>query len=376
MPMSHCALTFKVFFFYLAALLYTAGIPSVANAQPAGGMCRGPNAPASELKMHTELLTYAVLAEAAYAKKSPWTPALPDSCTTVDIPSDITEPVDTLPISDHIVADATSAIYSDADFAGEQLVLESYVPEDNSETFLACTHDTAISERIAMAVRYAWERNKLSLLIKVAIVGFAPLTSTEELEIMELRSTQNERILGVQGTDVTRIIPQLTTSIHELMGNSCLFDLAVEISNAFFVPSMVNEFHADHNAIVGHSLGGAVAQYVGRRLDLQESIRSFRNSAAFGAYSFNSVGLGDASGDAPHYANIHSVRVVGEILEGLEEEFETSQIGNEYRYEPSERRYLLAIREKINRHSIRRVQSEICRCLGGEGGFDYSPAHR
>lgn len=218
-----------------------------------------------------------------------------------------------------------------------------------SGKYVSCTRRKQHSLfRLAMNIR---------LLVDNDTIAFAP----KVMLIVADQLIPDKEMLG---------IVELQQAIAGLMENSCLFDFAYEVAERFFVQNTVGEY-GDFNyfSVVGHSLGGAVAQYIGRRRDFQEAIRAkIRPDAIFGVYSFNSFGLSDTQDSHPHYRRIHSVQINGEILDYLNKKLGIGmdQVGNVLRY-GQDLPASANVGERLNRHGIERVQNEICRCAAGSG---------
>ena len=258
--------------------------------------------------------------------------------------------VEIRPISDDILMQAIS---SNRDSNKSWFV--DLFTSDSKEKFVTCTTDRSVTERLAVAFRYAFNNDRLSLLMKFVIVGVSALSPTEEIEIVKLRNSKNDKILGIQGTDVFRH-GQWRTTINKLIEEpsskvSCLFPLAVDIATEFFGGNFVKDkFSKTHYyGIVGHSLGGAVAQHIAQELD----------DATFRVYSFNSIGVATKRGTITRQGAMNSVRVAGEILEQLQSKFKKRQIGHIVRYGTSSDGW----QDGIRRHSIESVKKEICWCL-------------
>ena len=338
--------------------------------------CPGPGASQVEpgaRDQHERLFEHAVLAELVYGDQNQARLNFHAECPTGIAQREEIATVTFKPVSRNIINKAVSAIRRLED----QRRIEIYTDIHSDEDFIACTNAQTLTQRIAVAFRYVRRTDGLSLFIKFAILGVATSTGNEELRILELRrdgpSSQNggETILGVQGTDFTSM-KQWNASIQNLIDTSCIFDFAVEVATHFFGPASVDRFGADRYAIVGHSLGGAVAQHVAQQTDLQSFIARYRAGATFRAYSFNSIGVKSLTPNAPSRSEIWSVRIAGEILEQL---FQRRQFGHIYRYGVPLRQTSVSqqsLPEGIRLHKIDAVQAAICGCLGNnQERFEY-----
>ena len=354
-----------IFLFLLMVAGTSQALPLQTYNCPGSGASQ--NAPVTR-DQHERLFEHAVLAELVYRDQNQVPLDLHAKCPTGIVQREEIATVTFYPVPRHIIDQAVSAIRRPED----QRRIEIYTDTNSGEDFIACTNAETFAQRIAVAFRYVRRNGRLSLFIKFLILGVTILTQKEELRILELqrdgRSSQNgdEIILGIQGTDFTSI-SQWNASIQNLINTSCVFDFAVEVATRFFGPTSVDQFGAYRHGIVGHSLGGAVAQHVAQHTDLHSVIAGYRNGATFQAYSFNSIGVKCSTPDVPHQSRIRSVRIAGEVLEQMEPQFRRRQIGHIYRYDvPSSQSSTNqhSLPERIRLHKIDAVQDAICRCLG------------
>ena len=300
--------------------------------------------------LQATLLEYATLAEAAY--KPLGLTKLISNCPIDKLPKGnmLGREVYVEPIPTIYIREAAFRFRDKPRFKGK---LQIFVDEETDEELISCTNDRNLLERILLSIRYVLDEQKLSLFARVFVGVVATATSREELRMVEfsidekgISKNGNGKILGVKGTDR---LQEINTSLEQLIGNSCAFEIAADISAHW-----INEVGRKHNAIVGHSLGGAVAQYAAQQVNLLQ------------AYSYNSIGEdGEDEDDAEHdNSEIYSVTIEGEILQEL---FNREQVGNVFVYKP------ISNNQKAwDRHSISTVQDAICRCLDGRGSFIYS----
>ena len=358
----------KFFPFALIIFFFQLGLAGTASAQETEfKMC-------SYAEKHVTLLKYAALAEIAYKAPGIHSLDLNEICSENNaLPKDFpTENITVLNLSGEYIKDLAHMICPESN--GECIAIVKDTNTD--EEFIVCEPGASLPLRLSIAFEYIRDNNNLSLLTKVAIVSSQVLTGDEELRVVEFQQDDwGNRTFGIQGTDIFKI-DQLNTSIQNLMGNSCIFNVAVEVAKRFF-NSCENNSEADNYTIVGHSLGGAVAQHVAHNLgDFGSTMRECRNNVEFQAYSFNSFGIDDSIESMPHHREINSVRIAGEILEHIiGTDLNRRQLGHIFRYgmrldQPSPNQSSF---ERFELHKISTVQEEICSCLSGVGEFEYTP---
>ena len=352
--------------FALALFFFFPMTASTLHAQPMTlHNCPGLDTTNETYRTHVELLEHAMLAEAAYGNLGAVPLGLRSDCLNDKWSLTV------LPIPKPIITQAVEAIREKDDSRN----VRDYTDTGTEENFLTCTTNQTLEQRIAIGFKYVYEKeDRLSLLLSFVILGGTAFSGAEELKVMRLRRNgqhhdgNGETIFGIQGTDLTRI-PQWNASIQQLLGRSCVFDLAVEVSTRFFSPTSVNNLPAENYSIVGHSLGGAVVQHIVQQRDLGAIIEELGTGARFRAYSYNSVGVDTARKGAEIHDDLFSVRIAGEILEQIETDLDTKQIGCLFRYGVSSEQSSVSnwsIEDEIRRHSIEEVQKEICNCLSDE----------
>lgn len=329
--------------------------------------CPGLNATGEERGKHIDLLEYAALAEAAYKNLGQTTINLHSICP-LGIPEQTQDIViDIRPIPENVI----NKVASEFRESNSNWTLDAQA-DGNGEKFFACSTGKSLTERLYVAFRYVLSNEQLSFFVKVAIVGVVGLTEKQEIGVVELRSEDGERNIGIQGTDIFSI-DEWNTSVQNLIeswdrGNSCIFPFAVDIITHFLGNEVAGEFDEYRNkkvySLVGHSLGGAVVQSAAMNSDLENEVRNHHLSAEFKAYSFNSIGI-DFDADSTRYrSNIVSVRVLGEILQQLQSNVGRSQIGHILHYgvtsgQPTKRK-------AVQLHKINSVKKKICNCLMDE----------
>ena len=365
---------------YWVAIFLFFGTCSVAISQTQYPSCK--TMPEEHRRVHETLLEYAVLAAAAYRTDDQWSSeSLPDEC-----PLEVRRRIENNPIRVEAIPDS---ILNAAKDALVQRAQECRMPEPKIEfegKNVTCATGN-VFQRLSLAFRYFSGSSKILTVDPTVrlLSGSGTLLKVftkEEIEEMKIeRKGTGETIYGVQGTDITKLVKAIkhfNTSIQQLTEGSCLFDFAVEVSKHFFTSHGLTDAgeSSSTNAIVGHSLGGAIAQHVGLQQDLQTLIRRHDREATFRAYSFNSIGVNPVSQLPPHQKRIYSTGFYGDVLDILQllPAIDTVQPGQRFRYGT----HLRSISDwqsegAIKRHGIRRVQEEICRCLDGTGTYEYGP---
>ena len=323
-------------------LLLSATIARAAGPHPQMRQysCPGPNV----WRTHVGLLEHAILADFTYKKNSgmkKWNlhkicPAginakAPDSQVKVE------------PIPDWILDLAKDNVQREND----NRTVDDHIGESTGDKFVTCTTNRTLKERLAVAFRYVRRNENLSLFAKVAIVGISGLETTEEIKVVTLQDDSDGASFGIKGTDMSRI-KEWNTSIQNLIMNSCIFDFAVEVSTIFFesgISGEIPEFRARNYGLVGHSLGGAVAQHVAQEMDLMTVIQKHQENAVFRAHSFNSIGVDVGGPESAERVErrkfVTSVRVAGDFLEELQQQVGRVQIGHLYRYGSSQEKFSL-----------------------------------
>lgn len=334
------------------------------------GLAGATNSQIYDAEIHETLLRYAGLAGIAYGdpgeiycldpkNDNSETPPKPNDC-----PSEIEKvTVNTLPISKYIDRSR--------DNEGSKGI---EILKDNStgEEFITCSSGEGLLERIAIAINFVSRNDEISILPKIAIVVSQIPTKYEELKVVTLQQEGSEgSVFGIQGTNFWRF-KQIRTSIQKLIGNSCAFDVVVDVARNFFSDCRNKSItKMDTYSIVGHSLGGAVAQYVAHKFgDSTGFMTECNNDVNFQAYSFNSIGMRNRAVRDSGNENINSVRIAGEILERLGTKLNRRQIGKKIRYggqlnQPSW--------NELKLHEISTVKKVINHCLSGKGFFKYTP---
>ena len=356
---------------WIAGLCLTISVLQVTSSAEAQDEITCPGAYAHN---HEALLEHAALAELTYAKpqRDPYEISIYRYCSASGKRDDPEgqRKVNIRAIPDYVVNDAVQNLSSHYE---EKRQTVNIVPfQHNGDTLYACERELTFVQRLAIGFKWIQLGDKLALGytfgVVAGVVGTA-LTGTEEIKIIELhRPTpsgdpkDDELVLGVQGTDRKRW-RQWVSSIQRMIGDSCAFGFAREVTRSFFRIHDV-DFDNRRAALVGHSLGGAVVQHIGDTMSLSRIINNRPDVASLLGYSFNSFGVPNGLRRRTHHDDVHSIVVAGEVLEQIVTG--TSQIGHQYRYDLAAshiRRWV----NQLDRHKISTVQKKICECIDGGG---------
>lgn len=185
--------------------------------------------------------------------------------------------------------------------------------------------------------------------------------------VLDRIDEQPEQMVAFRGTDLARLmgIPEVSTSLGDLLDRSCAFEIATRV-----VAEVGRRFGTSRLSVIGHSLGGAAAQYVAR--DQAANGSNYSSAAEFNAYSFNSVGLDVSNSDPSSLLRLYSYSIDGEIVSVLGEQLRRVQAGRAIRYIPPpgmEKWSGSVATELIRRHRITTVQEGLCDCLQGQGAI-------
>ncbi len=262
--------------------------------------------------------------------------------------------------------------------------------DDDGVTYVTCDYDN-INPQLALTwtkLRRTQENGEDSSLVDVildvvVVVLGNILPSGEELGLVRLTrdppvGDAAEELVAIRGTDFTQV-PQIMASVNDLLGTSCVFEVAATVVD-YIGDGMPN----GRISVVGHSLGGTAAQYIAQ----DHTQNPWRNPAnhedstgAFGAYSFNAVGLdNDHAGNADP-SSLHSYVIDGEIVSSwFAGQFGRTQAGSVIRYLPQdswppigevefiETAFLRGeAPEAVRRHRLPAVQKGLCECMNGYG---------
>lgn len=160
-------------------------------------------------------------------------------------------------------------------------------------------------------------------------------------------------IRGTQFLDPAQVLQQIRASLNYSMNETCVFRVAALVAGNI---SMNYREDSDSFIAVGHSLGGAVAQYIAK--DYSTNPDSYSYAADFMAFSYNSVGLKEPP--------VEPLRTLNSFC--IDKDFACSmgstvhhQAGTAITYFPSNGG------DKFSNHTIRQVQKSLCKCKVGEG---------
>ena len=220
--------------------------------------CPGPGAARNDHSRHVELLEHAVLASLAYKPPGRKKFSLYKSCPEGMPERAEDSAVAVKPVPGKVLEEAIRDSRESIKNGRVELFHDPENPEN--EKFFTCTTTQTMRERLAVALRYVVSNDRLSLLVKFAIVGIS-VARAEKIGIVELKNADDDKILGIQGTDIFSL-GQWKTSIGKLIENqnngvSCLFPFAVKVSTRFFGSGLAADRYRNkgYYGIVGHSLG-------------------------------------------------------------------------------------------------------------------------
>ena len=270
--------------------------------------------------------------------------------------------------------------------------------DDHGVTYLTCPSE-AFDPQLALTWR---ERRKPApsneeevfreivdvILDIVAIIPkslFEKLPKAEQLGFVDLTRVPplsggngTEQMMVIKGTKLPSLLPklfpelrpiggvsgeQIMASVNDLIGKSCVFPIsAVVVSFYSHDPSI------SHLSVIGHSLGGAAAQYVAK--DRASTLGDYSSrDYTFRAYAFNAVGLDGAAAANLDLSALHNYYVKDEIVSWLGRYFDRKPIGNTLQYVPPESDMWSSpgLKEAYRRHSLDVVQESLCECMNRSG---------
>ena len=179
---------------------------------------------------------------------------------------------------------------------------------------------------------------------------------TQRLRLVTPRTEHvEEDIVAIRGTQFTmrilNTLKELNASFQDIVDSSCAFSMA-----AILVRNNHDGFDANRLSITGHSLGGAVAQFVAYDRRKYPDLYRIKN---FGAYAFNAIGIKEKMYDT--LQDLISFRLQGDPLAGvLGPILGRDQAGVDVKC-------ILPLSFGIERHGISEVQRALCGCIGGSG---------
>lgn len=201
--------------------------------------------------------------------------------------------------------------------------------------------------------------------VRIVLPSILRTLIKEEVEIASIErvvetndsavSGHSENVVLIRGTDLNlaRVAKQLHASYSGMRGDSCVFPVVARVVS--FI-SRSGHVISDAFAVVGHSLGGAVAQFVAT--DQHKHPNSYHRT--FEAYAFNAVGLPD--GTDTNIDRLHNYTVNGDWLDFLGPILGQIEAGVQVVYYPNDPLWRAG-----RRHGIRAVQESLCMCWGDVG---------
>ena len=187
----------------------------------------------------------------------------------------------------------------------------------------------------------------------------------EAIETVTLRKDNNlsdrsfpEQVTAIRGTRPDRL-SQWSATVRQLLGDSCIFRLMARVSGHFAYESAWNY------TVTGHSLGGAVAQYIAQQN------ATYGNSSNFRAFAFNAIGINvqvDPKILQSFYIEGDPVPATGEIIGNV-------QAGLSMHYSPqdTDEWRIRTPFDRLKRHMLSSVQQALCDCMNGEGTLNVTP---
>ena len=354
------------------------------------------------------LYEYAQLAELAYG------PGPANMCTLGDTGAQVGIPDDQILRVPTVLEWYGNLLRDGGDLADGYLAdlyghpLDLYEGSDGV-TRLACAQEEDV--RLSITFGEFLVRSVLYIAYDIRVIAPRDVLSgnLEGLDVVDLThirangESDGEQIKAIKGTAFNRI-PEVMATVNQLLEpfGSCVFEVAAQ-HVAFRVEGIENagdhgvydsngRWHkVDRVAVVGHSLGGTAAQYIGATAASSDEyagrLGSYKDN--FNTYSFNGVGLREQSYGSAGASRHYSYFIDGEFAsQWVGWIFGQSQIGHTIRYIPpldTDRwpsnsaiswtgHFVESVtREPFRRHEIRVVQEAICECLNDVGSVQGAP---
>lgn len=360
------ALRHEVAFGMVAALMLAGSGSAIAQE------CRSLS-PTMRDSQHS-LYQHALIAEAAYGRQIADGNASDPTAYCQDSTTGRRTDYDGLRISTAVVL-LPSVVSTQWQGLVTELELRLYYNPRNGVTYLGCSQDRDIDLAITWTdVLRPLDGDGTARVVVFEVVLLAAATvlpDVEQLGVTRLVRFEPEPLtewFAIQGTDFTQH-PQLQSSVQDLLDGSCVFSVA-----ALVVGSLREQAPSHVLSVVGHSLGGAAAQYVANeRAVRRELIGERRPDGVDAYYSFNSVGL--RASELADLPQLHSYYVDGEILSGYSAQLGRVQGGHVYRYIPDRDSGSVWDADASERHRLPAVQEGLCQCINGNGFLDYRGTH-
>ncbi len=312
------------------------------------------------ISYHENLYVNALIAEIAYSGSVP-----SDSCTisvdgnskTIDLD---TQDIKIISSAQILNDDMLVIVQNGLNQLGWNYNIHKYVGEDDI-AYVGCGDPTAgpsLSLYVSLEKVLRSSTNSsnpiVSWLAKVGIrLGRELLVGVEEevgVTKLELDSAgTSDDVLTLRGTDFTRLA-QVSSSLRDIVGDSCVFDVA----------SLVVKHDHVTDSVIGHSLGGAIAQHTAKELNCGRTI-----DRDIMSYSYNGIGLDQTT---PSLSCLHSYNVEGEFAQDIGRAIGRSQAGNVTRFIPEDNWKWR--QGPIERHKLETVREGICICMNGQGKTD------
>ena len=181
-------------------------------------------------------------------------------------------------------------------------------------------------------------------------------SSDEVIHFVEITNADGSKAVAIKGTDFDNLA-EVRTSINDVRGGACALELAVSAVEYFSKKYdergsdiFADGYFADRFFVTGHSLGGAVAQHVARRLA----------GWPITYFAFSSMGMTPEETDH-QLADVFSYYVEGDPAHWFGTRVGRRQIGYAMQYSPK------GDPDAGTKHSLDYVRASICECMVGAG---------
>ena len=167
-----------------------------------------------------------------------------------------------------------------------------------------------------------------------------------------------EQVTAIRGTDPTRL-SHWRANANDLVGTSCVFSLMASVMSYLVADNYW------HYAITGHSLGGAVAQYIAQHY------HSPGTNVPFRSFAFNAVGLDTNPAGELGTEILHSFSIQGDPVSALGQSLGRTQGGRVVQYvPPADDTDFWNHTTALTKHALRSVQRALCDCMNGRGSLN------
>lgn len=253
------------------------------------------------------------------------------------------------------------------EFQGNGRYVAVYEPTNGDPAYLTCdSEELDVNLFVELSeLRVPVDDGDLLGQIFRPLVWFVEDLSRDEVETVTLSKTNYlgdtplpETVTAIRGTRPDRIA-QWLANVRELspFHKSCVFDVMVRIADQF-----AGAKGPPHYAVTGHSLGGAVAQYIAGKLGGNGNAPDFR------AFAFNSYGS-DVHADPTILDRFHISR--DPVVDIVGAAFFRVQAGRSIRFTPP-----YAPEWEVDGatlHLLSSVRKAICGCMNGAGTLTVDP---